>query len=740
MVRLGGVWSDRASPRGGRGEHGGAASPAAATASDSDGASANVRLDALRLVSVSREMVALNAKEQDRVEAALRSFRWNAGLCVLLLLAWVMRAVEAWTWPHALGLGGGVGALALGLHLHEARRMRQCRQAQEELNGQLVAVTKQVVEHLGNRERFIEQLEAEANAKLEAEVEAKALALAQRREAEERRRREAEEASLSDDASTVTAHSGSARALSLRSFRSFGSFGSNGLSSRGGGIERSHTMGSSARSDSRHKRRRNVLGRMLSRKGSSARRAAAAANADLARNSAGLPQQQEQEQALRAVELDGGDAQDADTDGEDGANSADSVGGADLGADLGADFGADLRASNSASNSNSVSNSNSTTTSTEEYDEEDDASLGLCVTDQVTIAPEHITQPTLRGPRSTGATDPEDGKGPRGSNSNAKEDKEPSHAALEELRRRVADVTAAEPSLAQKYGGHVRFFHRYLVARDNKVDAAEKMLRETAAFRRERGLDDAERSAARLATFREHRHHWPGRFLERPSADGAPIQAFRYKDLKPRALLKAISEAEFAEVYVTWMERTLEIQNVANSKRFRESIRPRQTARLDAAGTGASASDLQEGGKRKGAREEKQREGGDECEGEGEGEDGGSYDWRGFVEIHDVSGIGMKQLHVPGVLMLSRVLNIGKGHYPDNLRCAFIVGAPFFFSGAWSIISKVLDAQTVEKITVSAKVPRDKMRAAGVPNEVLDDLFGPERTPSPASSFFGSRS
>jgi hypothetical protein len=75
--------------------------------------------------------------------------------------------------------------------------------------------------------------------------------------------------------------------------------------------------------------------------------------------------------------------------------------------------------------------------------------------------------------------------------------------------------------------------------------------------------------------------------------------------------------------------------------------------------------------------------------------------WRGMVEVYDLRGLGLAQLHVKGLRMVSRVLGLGQAHYPENLRTAFFINTPAVFKAIWSTIKLVLDKNTVDKIQMT---------------------------------------
>jgi len=250
-----------------------------------------------------------------------------------------------------------------------------------------------------------------------------------------------------------------------------------------------------------------------------------------------------------------------------------------------------------------------------------------------------------------------------------------SQEGIEALKARVADIV--NPVMVNKYGGSVRCFERFLVARQGNVDKAEKMFRDCHKFRVDRGLDaDDEQTKVRLEAFDKLRDRWIGEYFKETSFDGSPVQLFRFGEINPKSLVKEVDEDELCLLYLSWMDMSLSLQNQSNSSTFQESI-------------------------------------------------SGDYQWKGMIEIYDLKGIGMHSLHMPGIMMLNRVLKLGQGNYPENLRVCYIINAPWFFGGTWSIISKVLDPNTVKKINVCRGIPRDKLEAI-LPESIVSAIDAPD--------------
>ena len=203
-----------------------------------------------------------------------------------------------------------------------------------------------------------------------------------------------------------------------------------------------------------------------------------------------------------------------------------------------------------------------------------------------------------------------------------------------------------DDSRLQALGGYPRALERFLnhnhAAHDGGLKRAAKMLSATLAFREKHQLDlpAGESRSAQLAKVGEH---WVGVHCG-TSEDGHPVVYFAFGELDPRRLMRIITEEEFAAFYLSFMDSGL-------------------------------------------ARQRERSSGG-----------GSSAEWKGMIEIYDMKGISFSQLHLPGLLMLNRVLAFGAKHYPDNLHKAVIIDVPYIFDSAWSVIKRVLHEEAVARI------------------------------------------
>ena len=94
-----------------------------------------------------------------------------------------------------------------------------------------------------------------------------------------------------------------------------------------------------------------------------------------------------------------------------------------------------------------------------------------------------------------------------------------------------------------------------------------------------------------------------------------------------------------------------------------------------------------------------------------------------MVEIYDCANLSVTSLTFgagkSGLMMLKRVLSIGQGHYPENLRTALFINAPLGFASAWSLVSSVLAERLLSK---AMRMARRRGRAASWAHECLMTL------------------
>jgi hypothetical protein len=237
-------------------------------------------------------------------------------------------------------------------------------------------------------------------------------------------------------------------------------------------------------------------------------------------------------------------------------------------------------------------------------------------------------------------------------------------AFKEELAAELA--TPEAPEMIAKLGGEPRCLERFLIARQLKIPDAALMFRNTLAFRRDEVVPQ---SPLEIGTRQLVQPFWPGMYCGR-TARGFPVQYMHFGGLEPKRMLQEVPEDRFRAFYIHWMELSMEHQNVSN---------PPHTP---------------------------------------------SRDFRGMVQIYDLKGCSMSQLHWGGLQMISRVIKLGQEHYPENLSRAVVTHAPRFFTMVWKVISSVLHENTRAKITVVADDGAKALReVTGLDREQLAQMF-----------------
>ncbi len=231
-------------------------------------------------------------------------------------------------------------------------------------------------------------------------------------------------------------------------------------------------------------------------------------------------------------------------------------------------------------------------------------------------------------------------------------------AALDRLRSRLLSngefSTGAGRQMLAAFGGVELCLLRFLRARGLDTGRAHAALAATLAFREQNSVGTPETVA--MAQADGVGDWWCGMFAGRTET-GCPVTYWRFRCIEADQLKQRFDETQLKRFYIAWMERGLALQR-------------------------ESASQLP----------------------------GGSP---GNVDIYDLEGVGWRQLS-SGARLLSGVLSVAQEHYPENLKQAVVVNAPATFTGAWRVISAVVDKNTQEKFII---------RKDGA-EQVLDALLG----------------
>jgi hypothetical protein len=68
--------------------------------------------------------------------------------------------------------------------------------------------------------------------------------------------------------------------------------------------------------------------------------------------------------------------------------------------------------------------------------------------------------------------------------------------------------------------------------------------------------------------------------------------------------------------------------------------------------------------------------------------------------VFDCTGMGLRQFHIPGIMLLKVLADLLQNIYPERLGRLFVVNAPVFFTAAWAIIKLWLDQRVIDKIHI----------------------------------------
>mmetsp|Transcript_14927 Transcript_14927/g.34021 ORF Transcript_14927/g.34021 Transcript_14927/m.34021 type:complete len:401 (+) Transcript_14927:194-1396(+) len=223
--------------------------------------------------------------------------------------------------------------------------------------------------------------------------------------------------------------------------------------------------------------------------------------------------------------------------------------------------------------------------------------------------------------------------------------------AAKELRQRLVDLLGPIEGAAgdmdawksiESYGGEVCCCLRFLRARKQDVEAAEKMLRKTIALRKAEKINSILTDRAFLQVWTKWRPLWPA---ECPvvTKDKSPVLFFKLAHLL-RFWQLDVPEEQLRMFYLSWMERTLRQQR--------------------------------------------------------EGHVPGSEAMPACFEVYDLQGVGFSHARcLSGLRRFARILKIGQDNYPENLRQAILINVPSTaFAAAWPVLKRALDVRTLEKI------------------------------------------
>ena len=153
---------------------------------------------------------------------------------------------------------------------------------------------------------------------------------------------------------------------------------------------------------------------------------------------------------------------------------------------------------------------------------------------------------------------------------------------------------------------------------------------------------------------------WPGAFVG--STATKPIQLFQYRDVRPAELVK-FEEPRVLRYCLAVMERSSELQRELTERRRAEG---------DA-----------------------------------------DFICPGVLEIHDLSGLSLSQLHIPWLRLTKRMLGVAAENYPEEAAAVVVCNAPAFAAAAWRMIRPALNVNTQKKVQITADGCRSDLAGYG---------------------------
>jgi len=232
--------------------------------------------------------------------------------------------------------------------------------------------------------------------------------------------------------------------------------------------------------------------------------------------------------------------------------------------------------------------------------------------------------------------------------------------ALKQVRENIKDVI-------YDHYDDVRLL-RFLRARAFDIKAAELMLRNDIAWRKEHQMDDILTTFPKTP-FGQQLIDWFPSHVHKTDKYGLPLQVDRIAQVDPKSLLTAVPTETLLRMRMYFMERA-------------------DHAAVEASKKAGKPLDF------------------------------------GIISIMDVEGLGWKHMYTPGINLVKGCLAAEKDHYPELIRKLFIVGCPRIFGVFWALFKPILDARTVEKTEIHTGNDFWKYLSSNMDANSIPDIYG----------------
>eukprot|EP00924_Labyrinthula_sp_SR-Ha-C_P013413 snap_masked-scaffold_5-processed-gene-1.37-mRNA-1 protein AED:1.00 eAED:1.00 QI:0/-1/0/0/-1/1/1/0/341 len=248
------------------------------------------------------------------------------------------------------------------------------------------------------------------------------------------------------------------------------------------------------------------------------------------------------------------------------------------------------------------------------------------------------------------------------------------------------EVSFLREKFEKNYGGSTRFYDRFLIARDHKMEKSKEMMGKMLQGRVDVLGPDLLSSVALTENhqskgkdleeeelFSKIQDFWPIKFYgfsaltrfhdetkEKEANHRGLLQVAKLRDIQPKKFVEEFSEVEIKRFYYHFMETGNHLITASNQVEFGEFDDDHPTGRRKEKGRGR----------------------------------------KGITEIYDFEGLSTSVFSSPkGIMTLKNVLSVGSITYPEHVEKTVFLNAPYALRFIWKGISVVLDKETKKKIS-----------------------------------------
>lgn len=228
------------------------------------------------------------------------------------------------------------------------------------------------------------------------------------------------------------------------------------------------------------------------------------------------------------------------------------------------------------------------------------------------------------------------------------------------------------------YGGPIRFYHKFLIARKGNLKKACKMMKTMLEKRyallgetlitnminvdNVDKLESTDPEESKILT--EIAKFWVIEYFGY-TEDHHLLLTAKLKDVDLYEVSKKFTRQQFDTYFYYFVEKALLLQRFANSPSFtsKEVIFPNDEVNKDA--------------------------------------DSLNTKYRRNIEIYDWKRVTRKQVHIQGLKIVRDVLGSGAHVFPEHVEKTFMINTPWYFTMIWAVFSVILDKESKGKGVIS---------------------------------------